>query len=112
MVKKYIPQKGDFVWLNFDPQTGHEQQGVRTALVISNSLFNQKTGLCILCTTTTKDRGFPFHKEISSGLKVKGFVMTEQVKSLDYRARNIKFISKAPTDLLDDVLALIDAIIY
>jgi mRNA interferase MazF len=111
-VNPYIPCKGDFVWLNFDPQSGHEQKGRRTAIIVSNTLFNEKTGLAFACPTTTRDRDYPFHLRIPPGLPVHGVVMIDQVKSIDYSARKVVFISQAPKDLLDDILAILDAILY
>jgi mRNA interferase MazF len=111
-VKAYIPKKGDFIAVTFDPQSGHEQKGRRPALVISNTLFNQQTGLTIVCPLTTTDRGYPFHVAVIKNPDVKGFVMVEQVKSMDFRAREAKPIGKASDDLLDEVLSILDACIY
>lgn len=111
-MKAHIPQKGDFIAVTFDPQAGHEQKGRRPALVVSNTLFNERTGLAIVCPLTTTDRGYPFHVAIIRNPDVKGFVMVEQVKSIDYRARQVKLIGKASDDLLGEVLALLDACIY
>jgi len=86
---RYIPKKGDFVALTFDPQSGHEQKGRRPALVVSNDLFNQRTGLTIVCPITNTDRNIPFHVKIPEGSSLTGFVMVDQVKSIDYVARNI-----------------------
>lgn len=110
-MSEYIPGKGDFVWLSFDPQSGHEQKGRRAAIIVSNTLFNQKAGLAFVCPTTTKDKGYPFHLPIPSGLPVHGFVMVDQMKSVDYRSRKADFIAQAPKDLLDDILAIMDAIL-
>jgi len=111
-MKKYIPSKGDFVFLSFDPQSGHEQKGRRPALVVSNTLFNQKTGLAIVCPITRTDRRYPFHVKISGISILDGFVMVEQVRSVDYNSRKAKFIEKASTKLLNEVLAILDAFIY
>lgn len=105
---KYIPRKGDFVSLTFDPQSGHEQKGRRPALVISNYLFNRATNLAIACPLTTTDRQIPFHLAVPAGAKVSGFVMVEQVKSIDYVARQAKFIQKAPSEIIEDALAILD----
>ncbi|MBI2433637.1 MAG: type II toxin-antitoxin system PemK/MazF family toxin [Candidatus Hydrogenedentes bacterium] len=107
-----VPRKGDFIALSFDPQSGHEQKGRRPALVISNDLFNRHTGLAIVCPVTRTDRGFPFHVKIPPGSHVAGFVMTEQVRSLDFSSRGTQFIAKAPTGLLEEVLAILDSCIY
>ncbi len=106
---KYIPSKGDFVALSFDPQTGHEQKGRRPALVISNYLFNKHTGLALVCPITNTNRKIPFHLPVPAQASLTGFVMVEQVKSIDFAARKAKFIETAPEELLDDALAVLDA---
>ncbi len=108
---RYVPRKGDLIALSFDPQTGHEQKGRRPALVISNDLFNRHTGLAIVCPITNADRGFPFHLAVPAMASLTGFVMVEQVKSIDYRIRRAKFIHRAPSEFVEDVLDLIDACI-
>ncbi|CAN5295327.1 hypothetical protein BH20ACI1_BH20ACI1_05010 [soil metagenome] len=80
---KYIPEKGDFITISFDPQSGHEQKGRRPALVISNYLFNKTTGLAIACPVTNTDRKIPFHLAVPSTSSLSGFIMVEQVKSVD-----------------------------
>jgi len=111
-MKTIIPKKGDFVAVTFDPQSGHEQKGRRPALVVSNTLFNERTGLAIVCPLTTTDRRYPFHVPVTNNSNIIGFVMVEQVKSIDYHARKIKLIGKASDDLLDVVLSILDACIY
>jgi mRNA interferase MazF len=111
-VKAYIPQKGDFVSVSFDPQSGHEQKGRRPALVVSNTLFNRHTGMAIVCPLTTTDRRFPFHVPVADNAAVSGFVMVEQVKSIDFRARRAARIGRAAGRTLDEVLAILDACIY
>jgi mRNA interferase MazF len=108
---RYIPKKGDFVTLSFDPQAGHEQKGRRPALVVSNNLFNKHTGLAIVCPITNTDRGYPFHLPVPKGTRLTGFVMVEQVKSADYIQRQAKFIDQAPINFVVDVLDLIEACI-
>jgi mRNA interferase MazF len=105
---RYIPQKGDFITLSFDPQSGHEQKGRRPALVISNYLFNKHTGLGIVCPITNTDRKIPFHLPVPQSSSLTGFVMVDQVKSVDYMARKAKFIEKAPDELVADVLEVLD----
>ncbi len=109
---EYVPRKGDLIALSFDPQTGHEQRGRRPALVVSNDLFNRHTGLCMACPLTNTDRRHPFHVEVPSTAGVTGFVMVEQLKSIDFRARRAKRIGTAPTAMLDEVLSILDACIY
>ena len=111
-MKPYAPKKGDFIAVTFDPQSGHEQKGRRPALVVSNTLFNEQTGLAIVCPLTTTDRGYPFHIAVTNNPHVTGFVMVEQVKSIDFRARKAKQIGKASDEVLDTVLSILDACIY
>jgi mRNA interferase MazF len=111
-VGAYVPKKGDFIAVTFDPQSGHEQRGRRPALVVSNTLFNEQTGLAVVCPLTTTDRGYPFHVAVTKNRDMKGFVMVEQVKSIDYQARQVKLIGKASDELLDEVLSILDACIY
>ena len=107
---KYAPRQGDFIGLTFDPQSGHEQKG--RALVVSRDLFNRRTGLAIVCPITSTDRKIPFHVPIPDGLPITGFVMVDQVKSVDYFSRGAKLIATAPPELMDQVLAILDACIY
>ncbi|HSB73194.1 MAG TPA: type II toxin-antitoxin system PemK/MazF family toxin [Candidatus Methylomirabilis sp.] len=108
----YVPRKGDLIALTFDPQSGHEQRGRRPALVVSNDLFNRHTGLCIVCPITTTRRDYPFHVSIPPGQDVTGFVMVEQVKSIDFRSRKAKRIGRAPEQVLAEALSILDACIY
>ncbi len=108
----YVPRQGDLVALDFDPQSGHEQKGRRPALVISKDAFNKGTGMAICCPITNTDRRVPFHVPITGRTSLKGFVMCEQVKSLDYRSRRMKLVERAPQDLLEDVLAIVDASVF
>jgi mRNA interferase MazF len=108
----FVPKKGDIIALTFDPQSGHEQKGRRPALVVSNDLFNLHTGMAIVCPITNTDRRFPFHVPVPAGVGVTGFVMVEQVKSVDFRSRGARRIDAAPPPLLDQVLGILDASIY
>ncbi|EDN69255.1 PemK-like protein [Beggiatoa sp. PS] len=109
---RYVPKKGDFVALSFDPQSGHEQKGRRPALVVSNDLFNQHTGLAIVCPITNTDRDIPFHVKIPKETSLTGFVMVDQVKSIDYVTRNVKLIESAPLQLINEVLAVLNVCLY
>jgi len=100
------------VALDFDPQAGHEQKGRRPALVVSKEAFNKGTGMAICCPITNTDRRMPFHVPIAGRTSLTGFVMCEQVKSLDFRSRGMKLIEQAPRDVLEDVLSIIDASIF
>jgi len=106
---KYIPQQGDIVALTFDPQSGHEQKGRKPALIVSNKIFNQRVGLAFACPLTNTDRNFPFHIKVDSE-QLTGFIMVEQMKSIDYRSRRVKFIEKATKETMNEVLAIMESI--
>lgn len=112
MVKQqYIPDKGDLIWLEFNPQAGHEQAGLRPALVISPASYNGAVGLALLCPITSKVKGYPFEVVLPKKSKIHGAILSDQVKSLDWRIRNAKFISKASSQILEETLEKIKAII-
>lgn len=108
----YIPKQGDIIALTFDPQSGHEQKGRRPAFVVSKDLFNKSTGLAIVCPIANTERGFPFHVPLPKDSKLTGFIMVEQVKSVDFHARGAKCIEHSNVELLSEVLSLLDACIY
>jgi len=108
---EYIPQKGDLVILTFDPSAGHEQQGRRPALIISNQVFNKHVGLAIACPITNTDSNFPFHVKITSD-KLTGFIMTEQIKFIDFNTRKIKFVEKVNDDILEKVLGILESVVF
>lgn len=108
----YVPVQGDFIALSFDPQSGHEQKGQRPALVISRELFNRSTGLALVCPVTSTARGFPFHVPIPENSSITGFIMVEQVKSVDFRSRSARLIERGSTELLSEVLSILDACVY
>ncbi len=99
----YIPSKGDIVWVEFIPQKGHEQKGHRPAVVISPYEYNAKTSLAIVVPITSKIKGYPFEVTIR-GDNIKGVALADQVKSLDYKARNFKFIEKADSAAVVEIL--------
>ncbi len=111
-MKPYVPEKGDFIAVSFDPQSGHEQKGRRPALVVSNTLFNEGTGLAMVCPLTTTERRYPFHVAVANDPHLVGFVMVEQLKSIDFRARQARFIGKAAEETLDRVLSILDACLF
>lgn len=108
----YIPKQGDIIAITFNPQSGHEQKGRRPAYVVSKELFNRSTGLAIVCPITSTDRGFPFHVPIPKESSLTGFIMVEQVKSVDFNSRRAKRIERGNNKLLSDVLSILDACIY
>ncbi len=86
----YIPSRGDIVWINFNPQAGHEQAGRRPAFVISSKSYNQKTGLALLCPITSRIKNYPFEIEIRSK-NIQGVILSDQIRSFDWNARNASF---------------------
>jgi mRNA interferase MazF len=100
-----IPDRGDAIWLTFTPQAGHEQAGRRPALVLSPVSYNGKTGLALLCPITSQIKGYPFEVAIPDGLAVTGVILSDQVKSLDWRARQAEFIARLPDEVVAEVLA-------
>lgn len=100
----YIPSRGDIVWLNFNPQAGHEQAGRRPALVLSPQAYNGKVGLAIFCPITSQIKGYPFEVLIPEGLKISGVILSDQLKSLDWRAREAELIGKLPQVAMMEVL--------
>lgn len=100
----YTPDRGDLVWLTFAPQAGHEQAGRRPALVLSPAAYNGKVGLALLCPITSQVKGYPFEVAVPAGLPVSGVVLADQVKSLDWRARDAELAGKLPAGALEEVL--------
>ena len=109
---RYVPEKGDFLILTFDPQAGREQKGRRPALVVSNTLFNRHTGLAMVCPVTNTFRDIPFHVPVPAASSLNGYVMVEQIKSVDCARRKARFVERASRPLLDEVLAILDACLY
>jgi mRNA interferase MazF len=108
---KYVPDRYDIIWLNFNPQAGREQSGMRPALVLSPIEYNQKTNLCIICPITSKKKGYYFEVELSN-TTTKGVILTDQVKSLDWQKREAEFKEKLPTDIYSLVLDKIGLLIF
>lgn len=105
------PDSGDFIWLEFYPQKGREQAGRRCALVLSPLAYNLKTGLCVVCPTTNQVKGYPFEVPLPDGFPVTGVVLSDHVKSLDWRARKWQFICDGDLTVTREVLAKIKALI-
>jgi mRNA interferase MazF len=105
MVASYIPDCGDIVWLNFDPQAGHEQAGHRPALVLSPKAYNGRTGLCLVAPITNQDKGYPFELALPEICQTTGVVLCDQVRSLDWKARIATLKERAGHDFTRDVLA-------
>ena len=109
MVNNYIPKQGDIVFLDFTPTKGHEQKGYRPAVVISNNVFNKNTKMVILCPITSNEKEFPTHYLLQHSKKVKGSVLCEHIRSIDYETRNLKYVEKMNIQDLENILDLLNA---
>ena len=109
--KNYIPERGDIVWLDFNPQSGHEQKGKRPAVVLSPKEYNEKTGLGLFCPITSKVKDYPFEVKIANK-KIAGVVLSDQIKSLDWKTRKIEFITTETVETLKDITDKISALLF
>jgi mRNA interferase MazF len=100
----YIPERGDVVWINMNPRIGHEQAGRRPALILSPSAYNGKVGLALLCPITNQKKGYPFETMIPDNMDVTGAILSDQVKSLDWKSRQAEFFTKLPETVVFEVL--------
>jgi mRNA interferase MazF len=100
----YVPRRGDVVWLTFTPQAGHEQAGRRPAVVLSPLAYNAKVGLALLCPITSQVKGYPFEVSMPNGFPVNGVILADQVKSLDWQARDVEFIGTLPPGVTREIL--------
>ena len=101
----YVPDRGDVVWISLNPQAGHEQAGRHPAVVLSPAAYNGKVGLAVLCPITNQIKGFPYEVLIPEGLDVTGAVLSDQVKSLDWRSRRAELMARLPDAVVDEILA-------
>jgi mRNA interferase MazF len=112
VVAAYVPSRGDLIWLQFNPQAGHEQAGHRPALVISPSSYNRRVGLAVCCPITSQVKGYPFEVLLPAGLGVEGAILSDQMKSRDWRVRKASRTGSVPADVLQEtvgkLLALVD----
>ena len=107
----YIPKRGDIVWLEFSPQIGHEQSGFRPALIISSEIYNRKTGLCLAMPITSKIKGYPFEVNLKTK-KIDGVILSDQIKSLDFKLRKIKFCDKIDDKTFEIVLDKLSLLLF
>ena len=111
MVKKYIPKQGDIVFLDFNPTKGHEQAGMRPAVVISTNTFNQNTKMVMLCPITSNNKEFPTHYQLEDTKRVHGSVLCEHIRSINSEIRNLKFVEQLSSNDFISVLTLLNACI-
>jgi mRNA interferase MazF len=107
----YVPRRGDVVWLQFDPRAGHEQAGRRPALVLSPESYNGRVGLAILCPITSQVKEYPFEVALPAGSAISGVVLSDQVKSLDWRACRADLIEAVPPRVTEEVLQKLDTLL-
>lgn len=105
MPSPYVPDRGDLVWLEFTPQSESERAGRRPALVVSPKSYNGKVGLALFCPVTSRVKGYPFEVALTDGGGVSGVVLSDQLKSLDWRTRKARLIERASSDVLAMVMA-------
>lgn len=105
------PDQGDLVWIDFDPQSGREQAGRRPALVPTPARYNRLVGLLIACPITRQAKGYPFESPLPASLPIQGVVLSDHVRSLDWRTRRAEYICKAPAEVVDGVSAKVHALL-
>ena len=105
MTRGYVPNTGDLIWLTFDPQAGREQAGRRPALVLSPAAYNEKTDLALVCPISSRVKGYPFEVPLPEGLPISGVVLSDHLKSLDWKQRKAEFVARVPAEAVSDVLA-------
>lgn len=107
----YVPARGDLIWLQFNPQAGHEQAGHRPAVVISPSSYNRRVGLALCCPVTSQVKGYPFEVLLPPGLGVEGAILSDQIKCLDWRVRKARRIGNLPAEVLQETVGKILALV-
>jgi mRNA interferase MazF len=108
---KYVPKRGDLIWIQLHPSRGHEQAGHRPALVLSPAAYNRRTGLCVLCPATRKAKGYAFEVPVTTGQGDTSVILADHVRCVDWRARGAELIQPVPADVLDEVIAKLDVLI-
>jgi mRNA interferase MazF len=103
----YVPSRGDLVWIEFDPQAGHQQAGRRPAIVLSPKEYNERVGLMLCCPITSRIKGYPFEVLLPEGLGITGAVLCDQVRNFDWHARRTSYIQSAPNEVVRSVLHLV-----
>ncbi|EGJ51767.1 endoribonuclease MazF [Desulfocurvibacter africanus] len=106
-----VPDVGELIWINLDPQAGHEQAGKRPALVLSPQSYNAKAGLCLAAPITSQVKGYPFEVALPAGLAISGVILADQLKNLDWRARRATVADQAPPEVLAEVRGKLGALL-
>jgi mRNA interferase MazF len=110
VANQYVPERGDVVWLSLSPQAGHEQAGRRPALVLSPTSYNRRVGLALFCPITNQVKGYPFEVALPAGLPATGVILSDQVRSLDWRERRTEFLCRVPPAIVATVRQRIGAL--
>lgn len=109
--RTYIPERGDFIWVNLNPRQGHEQAGHRPALVLSPKSYNRKTGLCVLCPATRHAKGYAFEVLLTQADGSQSVILADHVRNIDWRAREVRTIFSVPSEIVEEVVAKLEALI-
>lgn len=109
--RTFVPDRGDLVWITLNPAAGHEQAGRRPALVISPKSYNRRTGLCVVCPATRQRKGYAFEVDVSDANEEPSVILSDHLRSVDWRARNVEQIKRVNDRALSEVIARIDALL-
>ncbi|MBN2356668.1 endoribonuclease MazF [candidate division KSB1 bacterium] len=107
----YVPDRGDIVWIQLNPLSGHEQAGRRPAIILSPIKYNIKTGLCICCPITSQEKDYPFEVKMPVGSPVAGVVLADRIKNLDWQAREAQFVCKIPDSVIEQAIEKISLLL-
>lgn len=107
----WTPDQGDLIWISFTPQAGREQAGHRPAVVVSAAAYNRKSELALMCPVTKRMKGYPFEVRLPEGLPIQGAILSDQVRSLDWKARKSEFICRLPKDIMLEVMGKLTALL-
>jgi mRNA interferase MazF len=108
---RYVPDRGDIIWISFDPQTGREPAGRRPAVVLTAREYNEKVGLALCCPITSRVKGYPFEVPLPDGSAIQGVVLSDHVKSLDWRARKAEGAGRVPDETLQEITGKLSALL-
>lgn len=111
MVENYIPKQGDIAYVDFNPTKGHEQQGLRPCVIISNNVFNRNTKMTMVCPITSNEKDFPTHYILKNSKKIHGSVLCEHIRSIDYEIRNLKYVERCSDEDLISIIMLVNSCI-
>lgn len=101
----YLPDRGHVIWISLSPTAGHEQGGKRPVVVLSLGAYNKRSGLLLACPITSRAKGYPFEVAIPPGLPVRGVILADHLRSLDWSARPIEAIGRLSDDVVEETLA-------